>query len=74
MVKEVIISNTYQLKTISITDKKTEKIDAEKLARMLKLQVLGGEQFISPVTIPPKKIQDLRALFATYLTLRKQVG
>jgi transposase len=70
----VIVANTYQLKTISITDKKTDKIDAEKLARMLKLQFLGGEQLITPVTIPPKEIQDLRALFATYRTLRKQVG
>jgi transposase len=74
LVKEVIIANTYQLKTISITDKKTDKIDAEKLARMLKLQFLGGEQLISPVTIPPKEIRDLRALFATYRVLRKQVG
>jgi transposase len=69
----VIIANTYQLKTISITDKKTDKIDAVKLARMLKLQVLGEEQLISPVTIPSKEIQDLRALFATCRTLRKQV-
>jgi transposase len=74
LVKEVIVANTYQLKTISITDKNTDKIDAEKLVRMLKLQVLGGEQLITPVTIPPKEIQDLRALFATYRTHRKQVG
>jgi hypothetical protein len=29
------------------------------------MQVLAGEQLVSPVTIPPKEIQDLRSLFST---------
>jgi transposase len=72
-VKEVIIANTYQLKNINLSDKKTDKIDADKLARMLKLQFLGGEQLIVPVTIPPKEISDLRSLFSTYRIIRKQI-
>jgi transposase len=36
------------------------------------MQVLSGEQIISPVTVPPKEIQDLRALFTTYRLYQKQ--
>jgi transposase len=36
------------------------------------MQVLSGEQTISPVTIPPKEIQDLRGLFSTYRLYKKQ--
>jgi transposase len=73
-VKEVIIANTYQLKNINLSDKKTDKVDADKLARMLKLQVLGGEKLIVGVTIPPKEISDLRSLFASYRIIRKQIA
>ncbi|AEF86743.1 hypothetical protein TREPR_3886 [Treponema primitia ZAS-2] len=72
-VKEVIIANTYQLKNINLSDKKTDKVDADKLARMLKLQFLGGEKLIVGVTIPPKEISDLRSLFASYRIIRKQI-
>lgn len=72
-VKEVIVANTFTLKQISFTNKKTDKVDAEKLARILKVQVISGEEQVNRVTIPPKQIQDLRALFATYRLLRKQV-
>jgi len=74
MVKQVIVANTFKLKTISLTDKKTDKVDAEKLARVMKMQILSGEQQIEPVTIPPKLIRDLRALFSSYRLLRKQIG
>jgi transposase len=37
------------------------------------MQVLSGEQQISPVMIPPKVIQDLRALFSTYALIRKLI-
>jgi transposase len=50
----------------------TDKIDADKLCRIIKMQVLSGEQTISPVTIPPKEIPDLRALFSTYRLMKKQ--
>nr|AGS53752.1 IS110 family transposase [uncultured bacterium contig00076] len=72
LVKEVIIANTYELKQISLARKNTDKIDADILCRILKMQVLSGEKTISPVTIPPVEIQDLRSLFSTYRLLKKQ--
>ena len=36
-VKEVIVANTFELKNISFTSKKTDKVDAYKLARILKV-------------------------------------
>jgi transposase len=74
MVKEVIVANTYQLKSVGVPGKKTDKIDAAKLADKLKAQVVSGVQQIVPVTVPPREIRDLRALFATYRTLRKEIG
>jgi transposase len=74
LVKEVIVANTYQLKSVGISAKKTDKLDAFKLAEKLKAQVISGVEQIVPVTVPPKKIRDLRALFATYRTLRKEIG
>lgn len=74
LVKEVIVANTYQLKSVGITGKKTDKLDASKLAEKLKAEVVSGVQQIVPVTIPPKEIRGLRALFATYRTLRKEIG
>jgi len=72
MVKEVIVANTYELKQISLGRNKTDKIDADKLCRILKMQVLSGEKTISPVTVPPIEIQELRGLFSTYRLLKKQ--
>ncbi|QEN04089.1 IS110 family transposase [Thiospirochaeta perfilievii] len=71
-VKDVFISNTYSMKLISFTNKKTDKVDAEKLARVLKMQIMSGEEQIKRVTLPPPIIQDLRALFSTYKLLGKQ--
>jgi transposase len=50
----------------------TDKIDADKLCRIIKMQALTGERLVSPVTIPPKEIQDLRGLFSTYRLYQKQ--
>jgi len=72
LVKEVIVANTYELKQISLARKNTDKIDADILSRVLKMQVLSGEQTISPVTVPPEEIQELRGLFTTYQLYKKQ--
>ena len=74
LVKEVVIANTHQLKSVGILWKKTNKIDTFKLAEKLKAQVISGVKQIVPVIIPPKEIRDLRALFTTYGTLRKEIG
>jgi transposase len=71
-VKAVVIANTYELKQISLARCNTDKIDADKLCRIIKMQALTGEQLVSPVTIPPKEIQDLRGLFPAYRLYRKQ--
>jgi transposase len=36
------------------------------------MQVLSGEQTISPVVVPPEEIQELRGLFSTYRLLKKE--
>jgi transposase len=36
------------------------------------MQILSGEQTISPVTLPPSEIQELRSLFSTYRLYQKQ--
>jgi len=71
-VKEVIIANTYELKQVSLARCNTDKIDADKLCRIVKAQVLSGEQLVSPVTSPPVEIQELRGLFTTYRLFKKQ--
>ena len=40
--------------------KNTDKIDADILCRILKMQVLSGEKTISPIVVPPEDIQELR--------------
>jgi transposase len=73
LVKEVIAANTYELKQISLARTNTDKIDANILSRIIKMQVLSGEQTISPVVVPPKEIQELRGLFTTYRLYKKQI-
>ena len=71
-VKQAIVANTYELKQISLARKNTDKIDADILCRILKMQVLSGERTISPVVVPPEGIQELRGLFTTYRLYKKQ--
>jgi hypothetical protein len=66
-VKELVIANTYEFKQISLAGTNTDK-----LCRIIKMQVLSGEQTISPVTILPQEIQDLRGLFFTYRLYKKR--
>jgi len=72
MVKEAVIANTYELKQVSLARCNTDKIDADKLCRIMKAQVLSGEQLVSAVVIPPAEIQDLRSLFTTCRLYQKQ--
>ena len=72
MVKEVIIANTYELKQISLARCNTDKIDADKLCRILKAQIMSGEMLVSPVVLASEEIQDLRSLFTTYRLYKKQ--
>jgi transposase len=73
-VKVTYVANTHKLKLISMVKKKTDKVDAEKLAIFLKMQITSGEELIKPVYIPEQTIQDLRSLFTTYKLIRRQIG
>ena len=72
LVKEAIVANTYELKQISLARKNTDKIDADILCRVIKMQILSGEQAVPPVSVPPVEIQELRGLFTTYRLYGKQ--
>ena len=72
LVKEVVVANTYELKQISLARKNTDKVDADILCRIMKMQVLSGEKAVSAVSIPPVEIQELRGLFTDYRLFKKQ--
>lgn len=72
-VKRVVIINPYKMKLIPLGNKKTDKVDAEKLARYLKMCILTGEELICEVYVPDESIQKLRSLFSTNKLLQKQV-
>ncbi|MDR0910709.1 MAG: IS110 family transposase [Spirochaetaceae bacterium] len=72
-VKKVLIANTYQLKEAGPKQKKTDKVDAFKLAQKLKAEIMSGVQQIHAVFLPSKEYRDLRALFASYRVLRKEI-
>lgn len=71
--RAVIVANPYKLRLISMVNKKTDKVDAEKLAMFLKNHVLGGEELIEPVYVPDQSIRNLRSLFVTYKNIQAQV-
>lgn len=68
---DIYVANTHKLKLISFVKKKTDKIDAEKLAMFLKMQILGKEELITPVYVPEKTIRQLRSLFSSYKALTR---
>jgi transposase len=73
-VQAAYVANTHKLKLISMVKKKTDRLDAEKLAIFVKMQISSGEELIKPVYIPDEKIQELRSLFTTYQLMRRQIG
>jgi transposase len=72
--QQVIIANTHKLKLISLVKKKTDKIDAEKLAIVLKMQIQSNQKMFEPVHLPDNVIQKLRSLFTTYRLYRKHIS
>jgi len=73
-VRDVFVANTHKLRLISMVNKKTDRIDAEKLAIFLKMQLVSGEELIKSVYIPEQRIQDLRSLFTSYKLIKKEIG
>jgi transposase len=74
LVNEIVIVNTYKMKLIPMSGKKTDKVDAEKLAIYLKMCYSSGENLIKPVYIPEEPIQDLRSLFTTLSLVKRHIG
>lgn len=72
-VKRIVVVNPFKMKLIPLGNKKTDKVDAEKLATYLKMCIMTGEELICEVYVPEEPIQKLRALFSTHRLLRKQV-
>lgn len=71
-VKEVLVANPLQLSIICKTSKKTDKVDAKKLATMLKYHIKCDNDFLPLVYVPEKNIRELRALYSTYELYKKQ--
>ena len=69
--KKVIVGNPHKLKWISMDKRKTDKVDSEKLAIILKMQELSDTVMIKPVYVPEEEIQQLRSLFTTEKMLTK---
>src|SRR5437867_1232959 len=64
-VAEVAVVNPHQFAVIAMSKKKTDRNDAVALARFLKLDCLPV------ITVPDRRIRELRQLFAARDTLVK---
>ena len=73
-VKEVYIVNPKKMRIISDTSKKTDKVDAVKLRKLLKYHVENDNEFLPMVYVPEEEIRELRGLFTTYKLYKKQIG
>lgn len=70
---DVTVFNPHRLKVISEAAVKTDKVDAEKIASVLKMFKVSGEQIHNAVYVPDQKIRDLRSLFATYKNFKRHI-
>ena len=74
LVKNCFILDPYKFSIIGNSNKKTDKIDAIKIAKKLKYHVLydqSRDEFPT-ITKPPKEIRDLRSLFTSYEFIKKE--
>lgn len=73
-VKEVFVVDPYKFSIIANARKKTDKIDAIKLAKKLKYYVCfdRSEDEFPTIYIPCKEVVQLRSMFVTYEMLKKQ--
>ena len=73
-VQEVYIINPLQFSIIHNTSKKTDKIDATKIAKFLKYFVETKDEELFPLVYKPTKtIRQLRSLFTTYKNYKKEI-
>ncbi len=74
LVKECYIINTWKFSTIYRTNKKTDKIDAEKIAARLKYYILFNPSDVEfpLVYMPAKEVREVRSLFTVYDIYKRQ--
>jgi len=72
-VKEVYVVNPIKYGIIHKTNKKTDKIDAKKLAYGAKYHAATGGNHLPLVYVPEKQISELRSLFTTYDLIKKKI-
>lgn len=73
-VKDVIVINPFDFKALYLSGRKTDKIDAKKLANKLKYHIEANDpdDGFPVVYIPDDSIIELRSLFSTYELYKKQ--
>jgi len=73
-VKDVFVINPFDFKALYLSGRKTDKIDAKKLANKLKYHIEANdpEDGFPSVFIPDDKVTELRGLFSTYELYKKQ--
>lgn len=75
LVKECYVLDPFKLSIIYRATKKTDSVDALKIAHKLKYHVLydqSGIEFPS-IFVPSKEVQELRSLLSTYEILKKEM-
>lgn len=65
-VRQVTVIDPFQFRSILDSGKKTDKIDAKKIAAMGKYHWESGQDFLPEVYIVDESIRQLRSLFTTY--------
>ena len=73
-VKEVKVVNPLEIRMIYDSEKKSDKEDAEKLAKILRYEIEGGEEITKGVYVPEERIRKLRSLYTSYKLIKKEIG
>lgn len=73
-VKETIVVDPFQFRGRMKQGKKTDKVDARKLAEVGRYHIETGGHFLPTVYIVDKDIRKLRSLFTTYNVILKEIN
>jgi len=72
-VKKVVVIDPYQFRQDMDRGKKTDKLDARKLAKEGKYHIETGGDFLPEVYIVDETVRQLRSLFTTYTLVSKEI-
>jgi len=73
LVKEVLIVHPHSLRIIFDTHKKTDRVDADKLAKAGLYHLMVDQNHLPLVYMPEEHVVELRSLFTTYKLLQEQI-